>query len=117
MAFGLGSVTADAGAVSGAQFIISLAQMITDREAVAAQIKEWIEERGKAEHALAELKKREQQMLHREQQATKQEEALQKREADVGERERQLTHATTRLEEQRAEFAALKADLHRAWAA
>jgi hypothetical protein len=111
MAFGMGSVTADAGAVSGVHLILSIAEMLTNREEVAAQIREWNEARGKAERAIAELKKREQQVLHREQEAAKLEQVLQQRLEAVGEREQQAEAAVRRAEEANEHLAALKADL------
>jgi hypothetical protein len=119
MAFGTlsSSTTIDPGAVSGAQFLLNLANLLVDREATVAQLRELAEEAKRVEGALAELKKREQQVLHREREATKHEEALAKREADVTEREQQAQFQLQRAEEQRAEIAALKADLRQAWAA
>jgi len=114
--FGNVSVASD-GAHSGAEFLIGLAKLITNREEVAAQIKEWLEAAKQAERAIADLKDRQQQLLHREQACAAQEQALAKREEVVAEREVQVRHAAQRVEEQKAEIAELKADLRKAWAA
>ena len=103
MAFGLGS-SVDSGTVGGAQFIISLAQMITDREAVAAQLRELAEALKKVAAARTELSRVEAQLLHRENQAAAAEAALDKRSADVAERERQAQFQLQRAEEAKAEL-------------
>jgi septal ring factor EnvC (AmiA/AmiB activator) len=114
----LGATSAtDAGAVGAAQFLLNLANLLVDREAVAAQLWELAEVMKQHLAVRADIERREQAVSHREREATQLAQALAKREADVGERERQLTHATARVEEQRAEIAALKADLRQAWAA
>jgi hypothetical protein len=101
----------DLQAISDARFVISLCEMLTDREAVASEIKRFVEERGKAERAIVEVAKREQALSRREQEAKAHEEALAKREADVADREQQLRNREQRLAERRAEFDSLMADL------
>jgi hypothetical protein len=115
--FGSVMTATDPAAVSGVRLLLDLIGLLVDRQGVADQISHFIEERGKAERAIAELHEREQAVSHREQQATAHEEALAKREADVAEREVQVRHAAQRVEEQKSEIAALRADLRAAWAA
>jgi hypothetical protein len=114
--FGGVSVAADTGALEGVRFLISLAQLITDRDAVAAQLRELGDAAKQHNAALEELKKREQQVLHREQQATKTAEALAKREAAVAEQEQKAQLERQRAEEKVGELTAMKAEMKQ-WAA
>jgi hypothetical protein len=113
---GGGSVSApaaDAAAFSGVQMLLNIISLLTDRQRVAADIERWLEAGKKASHALAELKKHEQELLRRERQAIEQEQALAKREDAVTERERQAENQLRRAEEQRASIAELKAEVKR----
>jgi hypothetical protein len=114
--FGGVSVAADTGAVEGVRFLISLAQMLTDREAVAAQLRELGDAAKQHNATLAEIGKREEAVTHREQQAAKHEQALSSRLADVVERERQATATMQRAEEKIGELIAMKAEMKQ-WAA
>jgi hypothetical protein len=103
-----------ADAFSGARLIVQLATMLTDRQAVADQISQFIEERSKAERAIADLKDRQQQLLDREQACSAAETALGQRVNDVADREVQVRQAAQRVEEQRAAIAEFKASLKQA---
>jgi hypothetical protein len=52
-------------------FILQLAQMITNRDEVTAQLRELTDAIKEYKAVRAEIEQREQQVLHREQQATK----------------------------------------------
>jgi hypothetical protein len=122
MSFGsLSSTTTEVPdpAIRFAYLWLDLIELLTDRgrERLAAQVKAWAEERGKAERAIVEIAKREQALSRREQAAKTREEALQKREADVADREQQAKFQMQRAEQAKAEVAELKADLRKAWAA
>jgi hypothetical protein len=114
-----GSATAppDAGAISGAEFLLGLAKLITNREEVASEIARFADERAAAERALAEVQQRETELLHREQQAAAHEQALQVREADVAERERQAQAQLQRAEEATASLMEMRAELKQKLAA
>jgi hypothetical protein len=120
MAFGLGgSVTADTGALRGVQTLLNIVNLLSDpqREALAADLRAWAEARNGLEIARAEAVKAEQAVAHRERQAAKHEEVLQKREADLDQREQQVRAAAQHLEQQRAEFAELRAEVRKSLAA
>ena len=115
--FGGVMTATDPGPVSAVRFLLGLAMLITNREEVASEIKRFADERAAAERVLAEIQQREAQLLHREQQATAHEQALAKREADVAERERQAQFQLQRVEEAKAEIAAVRAMLREKMAA
>jgi hypothetical protein len=108
--FGLGS-SVDAGAAGGAQFIVSLAQMITDREGVVAQLRELAEAMEKIDAARAELSRFEARLLQRERACEAAEKANTKRATDLDAREMQVQAMQMRAEQGLAELASLKADL------
>jgi chromosome segregation ATPase len=115
---GMGS-TVGAGdqAFRDARFVLDLCQLVTDKEAVASQIRQWVEARNKLEIARAEAVKAEQAVAHREQQAAKHQQALEQREQAIVEKERALEALAQRVEERKAEIDALRDDLRKAWAA
>jgi hypothetical protein len=119
MAFGLGSVTADAGAVRFVGLYIDLLELLPEssRERLAGQIKELNEARNELEIARAEAVKAEQAVAHRERQATKHQQELAAREQAVAEKEAEVRAAAQRLEQQRAEFAELRAQVRKNLAA
>jgi hypothetical protein len=115
--FGNVSVPLDARTVSAVDFILHLAQLITNRDEVAASIKELAAQIKEARAVGAEIERREQQVLHREQQAAAHEQALAKREQGIVEREDAAHALQHRVEKQRAEFAELRAQVRKSLAA
>src|SRR5262249_24365857 len=109
---GMGSTSgASDQAFRDARFVLDLYELVTDKEAVTSQIKQWLEARNKLEISRAEAVKAEQAVARREKQAAAHEEALAKREEAVAEQEQQVQAMQMRAEQGLAELAALEAEL------
>jgi hypothetical protein len=100
MSFGNVSVSPDAQAVAGAELVLNILALATDPEARAAEFKRLDEAHKRVVGALAELKKREQQVLRREEEVKRHEAALAAAESRAAE-----LLARAEAKEQRAEAA------------
>jgi hypothetical protein len=107
----------DARTTSAADFILTIAMLITNRDEVAASIKESVDKIKEARAVGAELERREHEVLQRERACEAAEKALAKRSADVTERENQAEFQMHRLIEERDAFTALKRNLKQSLAA
>ena len=117
MAFGNVMVAPDEASISGARLLLNIISLLTDRQRVATDIREWAEAAKKAEHALAELHEREQALARRSQELAAQQQLLDQRLADVAEREQQAQFQLQRAEEAMASLAAMRAELKQKLAA
>jgi hypothetical protein len=114
-----GNVTApmDPATTSATQFILKLAMMIVDRDALTGQLQELVDAIKEYKALRAEIEEREQAVLNREKQAVAHEEALAKRAADLDERELVAEGQLRRAEDAKAQFAAMRAELKQKLAA
>jgi hypothetical protein len=111
MSFGLGSQGSDLQAYSDARLQLDVLEIVVSDERkaklvrqLAAQIREWREERGKAELVLAEANRREADVAERERRAAK-------REAEAAEREEQAKIQLESAQERMAQLEELRAEL------
>jgi hypothetical protein len=111
MSFGNVSLAPDAQAVAGAELVLNVLALATDPEARAAEFKRLDEAYKRVMGALAELKKREAQILRREEEAKRHEHALQLREAEANEGAQRARAMLARAEEATATLAQLRAEL------
>jgi hypothetical protein len=100
MSFGNVSLAPEQSAIAGAELVLNVLALATDPEARAAEFKRLDEAHKRVMGALAELKKREGQVLRREEAVKSHEAALAKRESDAAELE-----ARAQAKEQRAQGA------------
>ena len=111
MSFGNVSLAPDAQAVAGAELVLNVLALATDPEARAAEFKRLDEAHKRVVGALAELKKREAQVLRREEEVKRHEAALAVREGNAAELEARAEAAAARVKAEHAAIAELKADL------
>ena len=114
---GLGTTVVGDQAFRDARFVLDLCQLVTDREGVVAQIKQWVEARNELKIARAEAVKAEQAVALRERQAAKHEEALAKREEALVDRELKAQAVLHRAEEARSTLEAMRAEVRKSLAA
>jgi hypothetical protein len=117
MAFGLVSSPADTETTGAISFILKLATMIVDRDALTGQLQELVDAIKEYKALRAEIEEREHEVLQREKKAAAQEQALAKRLEAVVEREDAAQALQARVEKQRAEFAELRAQVRKSLAA
>jgi hypothetical protein len=115
---GGGSITAAGDqAFSDARMVLNIIGLLTDREGVAAQIKELADAMKEHRTIRAEIARREEAVLHREKQAAAHEATLAKRAADLSEREAAAKAELQGIEAKREELAGLKRELRQMVAA
>jgi hypothetical protein len=111
MSFGNVTVVPEQSAIAGAQLVLNVLALATDPEARAQEFKRLDEAHKRVMGALAELKKRETQVLRREEEAKRHEHALQLREAEANEGAQRARAMLARAEEATATLAQLRAEL------
>jgi hypothetical protein len=107
----------DPGPVAGMRFLLELAQLLVDRQGVADQISQFIEERSKAARLIAEFHAREITLAGRERELMAQQQALLKRENDAVELEQRARFQLRRAEEAMASLKEMRAELKQKLAA
>jgi len=103
----------DTAAISGAQMILNVISLLTDRERTASDIAAWFEAGKRLEAAHKAHDQRERLLHDREADVIARESAAARREGELAEREVQIRTAAQHLEEQRASLVALKAEVKR----
>jgi hypothetical protein len=117
---GGGSVSApsaDAAAISGARLLLNIISLLTDRERVAADIREWAEAGKKLEAARKAHDAKERQLNDREADLVARESAAARREGEIAEREVQIRAEAQHVAEAKALLEQTRAELRKAWAA
>jgi hypothetical protein len=116
MMMGSVSVAPGADAFAVARLLSNIA-MLVDGPAVAAQLRELADAMQRHNAAIAEIAEREKQLVHRGRELDAAAEALAKAQADLTEREKRAHAELQRVEEKKAEFAAMKAEVKQMLAA
>ena len=111
--FGMTTTTGDQAAHSDARFLIELAKLMVDPQAVSARLEKLHEEGKRIEAARAAHDQRERVLQDREARVSKRESQAAEAESRAEERERTAQRAAARAEEQKAELAALKAEVRK----
>jgi hypothetical protein len=91
--------------------------LLTDRERVAADIAAWAEAAKKAEHALADVQRRERELHDRLAGLEAREAAAARRESEIAEREQVLRHGAQRVAEATAALKEMRAEVRKSLAA
>jgi hypothetical protein len=107
----LGLGTTISSGASGAETTLRIVDLLTDREALVAQLRELAKGMERIQAAREQLGEVEAELLRREQKVVADEAANAKRSADLDEREVRVQAMQQRAEQGIAELAALKADL------
>jgi hypothetical protein len=117
MAFGNVMVALDEASISGARMLLNIISLLTDRERVAADIREWVEAGKKLEVARAEHEERLREIDTREKALAAAEARLKEEAAQVADQQRQAQFQLQRAEEAMASLKEMRAELKQKLAA